>query len=109
MLETGNGELSRGGVGTWRMGNGGMFDDSGSVTPGIDGIKGGRLRPRGSLLGILPDLVGPAVTVATIGPARAAAMAKDFIVCELGKHVEEGSQQALWWCDDGSERDIERY
>lgn len=37
-----------GGVGSWRIGNGGALDAKGSVTPGIAGIRGGRLRPRGS-------------------------------------------------------------
>ena len=36
------GGVSSGGVGTCKMGSGGALDVKGSVTPGIDGIKGGR-------------------------------------------------------------------
>ena len=44
MLLAVKGGLSSGGVGTCRMGSGGALDVKGSVTPGIDGIKGGRER-----------------------------------------------------------------
>jgi hypothetical protein len=39
------------------------LDARGSVTPGIDGIRGGMLRPRG-LLFVLPVLVGVAQAMA---------------------------------------------
>lgn len=35
------GGLSKGGEGNCRIGRGGMLDDKGSVTPGMEGIKGG--------------------------------------------------------------------
>lgn len=38
------GGLSRGGVGTCRMGRGGALVVRGSVTPGMEGIKGGSER-----------------------------------------------------------------
>jgi hypothetical protein len=41
------GGLSSGGEGIWRMGKGGELVAIGLVTPGIDGIRGGRLRPSG--------------------------------------------------------------
>jgi hypothetical protein len=44
MLDTEKGGLLRGGVGTCRMGRGGALEERGSVTPGIEGISGGRLR-----------------------------------------------------------------
>ena len=47
MFEAVKGGLSIGGVGTWSIGSGGAFDARGSVTPGIDGISGGRLIPSG--------------------------------------------------------------
>jgi hypothetical protein len=39
-----NGGLSRGGVGICRIGSGGALLDKGSVTPGIVGMSGGKLR-----------------------------------------------------------------
>ena len=47
-----NGGLSSGGVGIWRMGRGGAISFKGSVTPGMAGMSGGRLMPRGSLLSL---------------------------------------------------------
>ena len=38
------GGLSSGGVGTCKIGKGGAFVVSGSVTPGMEGIRGGRER-----------------------------------------------------------------
>lgn len=46
MLLAVNGGLARGGVGSCRIGNGGALLARGSVTPGMDGIKGGRDMPR---------------------------------------------------------------
>lgn len=37
-----NGGLSSGGIGTCKMGREGEFSVRGSVTPGIDGIRGGK-------------------------------------------------------------------
>ena len=44
MLLAWKGGLSSGGVGTCRIGSGGAFDVRGSVTPGMDGMSGGRDR-----------------------------------------------------------------
>ena len=38
------GGLSRGGVGTCKIGKGGALVERGSVTPGMDGMRGGRER-----------------------------------------------------------------
>lgn len=58
---TANGGLLNGGVGTCKMGNGGAFEDKGSVTPGIEGIKGGRLIPKGFFFCRLAGVAEPCV------------------------------------------------
>jgi hypothetical protein len=80
MLDAVKGGLSSGGVGSWRMGRGGALEAKGSVTPGIDGIRGGRLIPRGLLLTASDDVAGLAATKATKCPKRTAASVVDRMV-----------------------------
>ena len=61
--------MGNGGVGTCRTGSKGVLETSGSVTPGIDGIRGGRLMPK-------------AVTPAKVLPRRAAVVAFMVLVLE---------------------------
>lgn len=53
------------------MGSGGALEAKGSVTPGMAGIRGGKLIPKGLLL-LEPVLVGVAAASAVNGPNRAA-------------------------------------
>ena len=72
MLEPAKGGLSSGGVGIWRMGRGGAFEVRGSVTPGIDGIRGGKEMPKGLRLLKPPPAVGLDETNKATWPRRAA-------------------------------------
>lgn len=58
-LVTSKGGLSNGGVGTCKMGKGGALEAKGSVTPGIAGIRGGRLIPKGLFFSRLAGVAEP--------------------------------------------------
>jgi hypothetical protein len=47
MSDAVKGGLSSGGVGSCRIGRGGALEARGSVTPGMAGITGGKLRSKG--------------------------------------------------------------
>jgi hypothetical protein len=75
MVEGVKGGESRGGVGTWMMGNGGAAEAKGAVTPGIAGmIPPGILSPKG--LPLVKD-------------ARAAARATDLYNIAIGEQLSK--------------------
>lgn len=80
------------------MGSGGAFDARGTVTPGIDGIRGGKLMSSGLLLPDLPLLVGIDATKTARWPKRAAEARRESISARSdSKHCADSSEYAELW------------
>jgi hypothetical protein len=92
ILEPTKGGLANGGVGTCKIGSGGAFEAKGTVTPGITGIRGGRLIPRGLLFRESERSLafkGPAAPCCTKMPARATSESGECIAKRMSPIIKE--------------------